>query len=186
MANNKVEFGISNLHIFTYEEDESGNVTLGTPYHQRGAINFSPDQDSNESTLDADDIVYWSDYTEGPVSGSLEVALFDDAFKTQFLGYRSFVGGGVTQVKGAVKPACGIAFEIKGDKEKRRIVYYNCSLGAIGQTYETIGNEKTPRTETLPFTCAGANATGVVRARFKPGDTAYDTVFSAPPVPALQ
>lgn len=183
---NKVEFGISNLHFFTYTVGDNGSVVLGTPYHQAGAINFSPDQDSNENTLDADDMVYWSDYTEGPTSGSLEVALFDDAFKTQFLGYGAFNGGGIAQIKGAVKPACGIAFEVKGDKEKRKVIYYNCALGAIGQTYETIGNEKTPRTETLPFTCTGDNGTGIVRAIFKPGDTAYDTVFTAPPVPTLQ
>ena len=41
---NKVEFGISNLHIGTYTVDTGGNVTLGSPYHQPGAVSFSPEE----------------------------------------------------------------------------------------------------------------------------------------------
>lgn len=185
MAKNKVEFGISNLHIFTYTVGEGGTVTLGTPYHQPGAISFSPEQDSNENRLDADDMAYWSEYTEGPFSGDLEVALFDDDFKTQFLGYANFSGGGLAQVKNAVKPSVGIAFEVKGDQEKRRVVFYNCSFGAITRSYETIGEEKEPATETIPVTCTGDNGTGITKVSFKPADSAYATIFTAPPVPEL-
>ena len=185
MAKNKVEFGISNLHVFTYTVGSGGTVTLGTPYHQPGAISFSPEQDSNENTLNADNIVYWSEYSEGPFNGDLEVALFDDEFKTQFLGYANFNGGGIAQVKNATKPSVGIAFEIDGDQEKRRAVFYNCSLGAITRSYKTIGDEKEPATETIPVTCTGDNGTGITKVTFKPEDTAYDTLFTAPPVPAL-
>lgn len=38
---NKVEFGISELHVGTYTES-GGTVTLGTPYAQKGAVSFSP------------------------------------------------------------------------------------------------------------------------------------------------
>ena len=40
---NKVEFGISQLHVGTYTVDNQGVVTLGTPYHQKGAVSFSPE-----------------------------------------------------------------------------------------------------------------------------------------------
>ena len=180
---NKVEFGISNLHIGTYSIADDGTVTLGTPYHQKGAVSFAPEQDSEDNTFYADNIAYWSEYTEGPFSGDLEVALYDDAFKTQFLGYRALVNGGLANVKNAVKPNVYVAFEIEGDAEKRRAIFYNCSLGVIRREYNTIGENKEPASETLGLTCIGNNATGVTKATFKPADAGYATLFTAPTAP---
>ena len=126
MANNKVEFGISTLHVGTYYVSDQGVVSLGTPYHLPGARNFSPEQESNDNTFYADDMPYWAEYTEGAFSGDLEVALFTDEFKTQFLGYRALADGGLANVKNATKPNVYIAFDIKGDKEGRRAIFYNC------------------------------------------------------------
>ena len=39
---NKVLFGFSDLYVGTYTVAEDGTVTLGTPYHQAGAVGFSP------------------------------------------------------------------------------------------------------------------------------------------------
>lgn len=182
---NKVEFGISNLHVGTYTVGENGAVTLGTPYHQKGAISFSPEQESNENTAYADNIVYWSEYTDGPFTGDLVTMLFDDDFLTQFMGYRRLSNGGLANVKNAVKPNVYIAFDIEGDAEKRRAIFYNCSLGAINRSYETIEDEKEPANETLPISCVGDNATGVTKATFKPTDAGYDTLYTAPAAPAF-
>lgn len=182
---NKVEFGISNLHVGTWTEGENGAVTLGTPYHQKGAVSFSPEQDSENNTFYADDIAYWSEYTDGPFEGDLTVALFDDTFKTQFMGYTQLVDGGLAQVKNAVKPNVYIAFEVKGDAEKRRCIFYNCSLGVITREYATIEDTKEPATEALGITCTGDNNTGAMKATYKPGDTGYDTLFTNPSAPAL-
>lgn len=184
MAKNKVEFGISNLHIGTYTVAD-GVVTLGTPYHQKGAVSFSPEQDSNENIFYADDIAYWSEYSDGPFSGDLEVALFDDEFKTQFLGYRNLTGGGIANVKNPVKQNVYIAFDIKGDAEGRRAIFYNCALGAITREYNTIEDEKAPATETIGITCTGDDVSGVTKAVFKPADTAYDTLYTAPTAPVI-
>lgn len=182
---NKVEFGISNLHVGTYTVGENGAVTLGTPYHQKGAISFSPEQESNENTAYADNIVYWSEYTDGPFTGDLVTMLFDDDFLTQFMGYRRLSNGGLANVKNAVKPNVYIAFDIEGDAEKRRAIFYNCSLGAINRSYESIEDEKEPANETLPISCVGDNATGVTKATFKPTDAGYDTLYTAPAAPAF-
>ena len=84
---NKVEFGISNLYVGTYSVGTTGTVTMGTGYHQAGAISFSPEEQSESNKFYADNVVYWSGYTGGTFEGDLEVAKFDDTFKTQFLGY---------------------------------------------------------------------------------------------------
>ena len=184
MAKNKVEFGISNLHIGTYTVVD-GAAVLGTPYHQKGAVSFSPEQDSNENIFYADDIAYWSEYSDGPFSGDLEVALFDDEFKTQFLGYKALTGGGIANVKNPEKKNVYIAFDIKGDAEGRRAIFYNCALGAITREYNTIEDEKAPATETIGITCTGDDVSGVIKAVFKPADTAYSTLYTAPTAPTI-
>lgn len=182
---NKVEFGISQLHVGTYTVDDQGVATLGTPYHQKGAVSFSPEENSEQNTFYADNIAYWSGYSGGSIEGDLEVAMFDDSFKTQFLGYATLTNGGIANVKNATKPNVYIAFQVEGDAESRRVILYNCSLGAIKREYNTIEENKEPTTETLGVTCIGDNATGVTMAVLKPDDTGYSTLFTAPTAPAI-
>lgn len=182
---NKVEFGISQLHVGTYTVDDQGAATLGTPYHQKGAVSFSPEENSEQNTFYADNIAYWSGYSGGSIEGDLEVAMFDDSFKTQFLGYATLTNGGIANVKNATKPNVYIAFQVEGDAESRRVILYNCSLGAIKREYNTIEENKEPTTETLGVTCIGDNATGVTMAVLKPDDTGYNTLFTAPTAPAI-
>lgn len=182
---NKVEFGISNLHVMTYTVSDAGVVTIGTPYHQKGAVSFSPEENSKQNNFYADNIVYWSGYSGGSIEGDLEVAMFDDTFKTRFLGYRTLTSGGLANVKNAEKPKVCIAFQVEGDAESRRVILYNCALGAIKRNYNTIEENKEPATETLAITCTGDNSTGVTMAVFKPTDTGYATLFTTPAVPAI-
>ena len=182
---NKVEFGISQLHVGTYTVDDQGVATLGTPYHQAGAVSFSPEESQENSTFYADNISYWSGYSGGTIEGDLEVAMFSDEFKTQFLGYKALTNGGLANVKGVNKPDVAIFFQIEGDSESRRVALYNCSLGAINREYNTIEENKEPTTETLGVTCIGDNATGVTMAVYKPADAGYATLFTAPTAPAI-
>lgn len=181
---NKVEFGISELHVGTYTES-GGTVTLGTPYAQKGAVSFSPEVKSEKNDFYADNIVYWSGYSGGSIEGDLEVAMFDDAFKTQFLGYKALTNGGLANVKNPTKPNVYIAFQVEGDDENRRVIFYNCTLGDINRSYNTIEDKKEPTTETLPITCIGDNESGVTMAVLKPGDAGYSTLFTAPAAPEL-
>ena len=182
---NKVEFGISQLHVGTYTVGENNAITLGTPYHQKGAVSFSPEENSEQNNFYADNIVYWSGYSGGSIEGDLEVAMFDDEFKTQFLGYRTLSNGGLANVKNATKPNVYIAFQVEGDAESRRVILYNCALGVITRGFNTIEDSKEPATETLAVTCTGDNATGVTMAVFKPADQGYATLFTTPTAPAF-
>lgn len=182
---NKVEFGISELHVGTYTVSAGGVVTLGSPYAQKGAVSFSPEEQSEKSDFYADNIAYYSTYSGGTLEGDLEVAKFDDAFKTQFLGYQTLGNGGLAAVKNASKPNVYIAFQIEGDDESRRVILYNCALGGINREYSTIEESKEPATETIPVTCNGDNATGVTMASYKPGDAGYNTLFTTPVAPVI-
>ena len=183
---NKVEFGISQLHVGTYEDDGNGNVTLGSPYHQKGAVSFSPEEQAEKSDFYADNMVYWSGYSGGSFEGDLEVALFSDDFKTKFLGYKRLTNGGLANVKNAVKPNVYVAFQVEGDAESRRVIFYNCALGVISREFSTIEESKEPVTEKLGMTCIGDNGSGVSRAVLKPDDAGYDDLFTNPGAPELE
>ena len=182
---NKVEFGISELHVGTYTVDDQGVVTLGTPYHQPGAVSFSPEEQSENNIFYADNIAYWSGYSGGSIEGDLEVAKFSDEFKTQFLGYKALTDGGLANVKNVIKPNVYLAFQVEGDAESRRVILYNCSLGSINREFNTIEENKEPTTETLGVTCTGDNATGVTMAAYRPDDAGYATLFTNPTAPEL-
>lgn len=180
---NKVEFGISNLYVGTYTVGTTGSVTMGTPYHQAGAVSFSPEEQSENNNFYADNVIYWSAYTSGTFEGDLEVAKFDDTFKTQYLGYISKSDGGIAAVKNATKPNVYIAFQVEGDSESRRVIMYNCSLGGITREYSTITDTKEPVTETIAVTVAGDNATGISMVSYDKTSTGYSTLFTNPPAP---
>lgn len=182
---NKVEYGISQLHICTYTVGENNAVTLGTPYHQRGAISFSAETNQEQNNFYADNVTYWSGYSGESIEGDLEVAMFDDAFKTQFLGYRTLTNGGLANVKNAIKPSVAIFFQVEGDSESRRVALYNCALGAISREYSTVEENIEPTTETIPVTVVGDNEAGVTMAVFKPADSGYATLFTAPTAPEI-
>ena len=180
---NKVEFGISQLHVGTYTVGENNAVTLGTPYHQKGAVSFSPEESSEQNNSYADNIVYWSGYSGGSIEGDLEVAMFDDEFKTQFLGYRTLTNGGLANVKNATKPNVYIAFQVEGDQESRRCIMYNCSLGGITREYNTTEDTIEPATETIAVTVAGDNNSGISMVSYSQTSSGYSTLFTNPPAP---
>lgn len=181
---NKVEFGISNLYVGTYTVGTTGTVTMGTPYHQAGAISFSPEEQSESNNFYADNAIYWSGYSGGTFEGDLEVAKFDDTFKTQFLGYiQKASDGGLAVVKNATKPKVYIAFQVEGDAESRRIIMYNCSLGGITREYATEEESIEPATETIAVTVAGDNKTGVSMVSYNQATSGYNTLFTNPPAP---
>lgn len=182
---NKVEFGISQLHVGTYTVGTDGTATLGTPYHQKGAVSFSPEEQSEKNDFYADNIAYYTTYSGGTFEGDLEVAMFDDTFKTQFLGYVNLTNGGIGAVKNAEKPNVYIAFQVEGDDESRRVIMYNCQLGAITREYSTIEESKEPTTETLSVTVTGDNKTGVSMAVLDESASGYSTLFSSPAAPAI-
>jgi len=184
----KVLFGISNLHVGTYTEvtTTSGTtVTLGTPYHQKGAVSFSPSTESNQNDFYADDIIYWSGYSGGKIEGDLTVAMFDESFKTQFLGYKTLTNGGLAAVKNPTKPSVYVAFEVQSDDDPIRVILYNCSLGDISREYETIGENKEPKTASIPVTCVGDNQTGVTMAVLQKTDSGYNSLFTSPQAPVI-
>lgn len=185
MDKNKIRYGLSNVYVGTYTDDGAGNVTLGTPYHQKGAVSLSLDPETAEATFWADNSKYYAQNKDNGYSGTLEAAKFDDEFKTSFMNYVPMTGGGVGEVKTKKNSTVYIVFEVEGDIQARRTILYNVTLGQITANHNTSEETTEPGTESLPVTVIGDNNSGLVKASYESGDSAYDTIFTNPPVPAV-
>ena len=183
---NRVLFGFSQVHVGTYEIDPSTKVvSLGSPYHQEGAVGFSPENQGESVDFFADNYDYFSDETVGPRSGDLVVAKFDRDFLPSFCGYRNTAGGGIAEVINPVKPRIYMAFQVEGDAHGMRVIMYNGTVGNVNREFSTMEGSRTPVTEALPLKFIGDQASGIIVDRYFPGDDGYDTLFTNPPVPAL-
>lgn len=185
-TSDRVLFGFSNLVVGTFTVDpDTKAVTMGEPYHQPGAVGFSPEPADNDDTFYADDIAYFTDNSSPTRSGDLVVAAFDRDFKTNFLGYVESAAGGCAEVVNPVKPNVYIGFQVKGDQSGRRIIMYNGTLGSINREYNTIEESRSPVTESVPTKFIGDEASGIIVDYLEPGDAGYDDFFTNPPAPAL-
>ena len=181
----KVLFGFSDLYFGTFTENEDGSVTMGEPYHQRGAVCFSPSEQGNNYIFYADNVNYFSYYTSGTYQGDLVVARFDRDFRTKYLGEVELEDGGIAQVKNSIRPSIWMAFEIQGDKGPERCLFYNGSMGGITREYATIEENIEVQTESMPLTFSGDNKTGITKVVYMEGDAGFETLFTNPPAPKL-
>ena len=181
----KVLFGFSDLYFGTFTENEDGSVTMGEPYHQRGAVGFSPEEQGDNYIFYADNVNYFSYYTSGTYQGDLVVARFDREFRTKYLGEVELEDGGLAQVKNAIRPSVWMAFEVQGDKGPERVLFYNGSMGGISREYATIEESVEVQTESMPLTFSGDNKTGITKVVYMEGDAGFETLFTNPPAPKL-
>lgn len=158
---------------------------MGTPYHQKGAVGFSPTENADREDFWADNIPYYTSYGTGVHEGDLVVAKFDEKTKTDFFGYVKLADGGLAQIKGAKRPNIYMMFEVQGDDGPIRVIYYNGSFGAIVREYNTTEGVNTPVTESAPVTFVGDNETGITKVTYNEGDTGFATLFTNPPAPQL-
>lgn len=181
---NKVRFGLSDVHVGTYT-DNAGTVTLGTGQAIPGAVSLNLDPEVAESIFHADNVKYFVKNQSNGYTGDLVMAKFPDSFKTAFMNYVAMTGGGTGETKLLGNKPVYISFEVQGDKQARRTILYNVELGAITEEHNTVEDEIEVQTESLNINVVGDNTTGLVKVSYETGDSAYSTLFSNPPVPAL-
>ena len=180
---NKVRFGLSEIHVGTYDISPEGVVKLGNPVALPGAISLTLDPEGEEASVYADDVKYWFNFEDNGFKGDLEVVRFTDEFSIKFLGKAKLEDGGIASIKGAQKPAVYIAFQSKGDKENRRAILYNASIAQPNKEYKTKEDKTEVATEKAEITVAGDNGTGLTMVVYGENAAGYKNLFTTPPVP---
>ena len=178
---NKVKFGLSEVHIAPITAVGDSSYTYGNIFTIPGAVSITLDKAGDENDFYADNIKYFNEAANQGYTGSLEMALFNEDFRTKILNEIKDSNGALIEdaTKGTVGFALG--FQIDGDKANRRFWYYNVTANRPSNSSTTIEESKTPQTETVDITAAPRATDKLVRAVIEKTDdntTAYNNFFT--------
>ena len=182
---NKVKFGLSNVHIakITQTTNSSGNpvITYGTPFAIPGAVSLTLDPEGDSADFYADNTKYFSDYANNGYSGSLEMALITDDFRTNILGETLDSNGALIENKDDKLSDFALGFQIEGDETGRKYWYYQVTPSRTSNSSSTTETSKTPVTDTINITASTRITDGQVRAYMEDkgtNTTEYNNFFT--------
>lgn len=162
MAENKVQFGLKNVHYAVWDSTTS---TYGDPVAIPGAVNLSLDAEGDMNKFYADDIAYFVTSTDNGYSGDLEVARIPDQMLQDIWGYTlDNTSKVITENSAAVAKTFALMYQISGDQNNSYFVLYSCTASRPGLGSQTKEETTEPRTQTITIT-AVPKADGKVFAK---------------------
>jgi phi13 family phage major tail protein len=180
MSENKVKFGLSNVHIAKITENE-GAITYETPFAMPGAVSLSADPEGETTPFYADNIKYYIATSNQGYTGDLEIAMTPDEFLTQILGQVADSNGALFESADDLNARFALMGEIEGDKKKRRFVYFDCTAARPSAEMNTNEDSKEPQTDTISITMSPRSTDKAIKAVIEPTEenqSVYDTFFT--------
>ena len=179
-TNNKVKFGLSNVHVAKITEQD-GEITYGTPFAMPGAVALSAEPEGETTPFYADNIQYYVAVANNGYTGDLEIAMTPKEFLTQILGQEEDTNGALFESSDDVNARFALMGEIEGDVKKRRFIYYDCTAARPSAEMNTVEDTKEPQTDTISITMTPRSSDKVIKAVIEPNETntdVYDTFFT--------
>ena len=125
---NKVVYGLKNVHYSKMTVNETGKVIYAKPVAVKGAVEISLESKAELVSFEADNEVYYSAPGTSSYEGTLTLAKVPDAFLIDILGEVLDATDGVqTEVDGAKTSNFALMFQFEGDVNGTRHLFYNCS-----------------------------------------------------------
>ena len=180
MANNKVKFGLSNVHIAKITE-ENGEIKYGTPFAMPGAVSLTADPEGDTTPFYADNIKYYIAVANNGYTGDLQIAMTPEEFLTEILGQEKDTNGALIEKSDDVNARFALMGEIEGDVKKRRFVYFDCTATRPSAEMNTVEESKEPQTDTISITMAARSSDNAIKAVIEPNETnqeVYNTFFA--------
>jgi len=179
---NKVKFGLSEVHIAPITGVADGEYTYGTIFTIPGAVNLTLDIAGDEEDFYADNIKYFSEYANQGYTGSLEMALINEDFRTKILNEIKDTNGALIEDASRGTTSFALGFQVDGNETNKRYWYYNVNAARPANNAATIESSKTPQTETIDITAAPRSTDKLVKVVMEKTDentAAYNNFFSA-------
>ena len=181
---NKVVYGLKNVHYSKMSINETGKVVYDKPTAIKGAVEISLENKADLVSFEADNEVYYSAPGTSSYDGTLTIAKVPDLFLVDILGEVLDATDGVqTEVDGAKTSNFALLFQFEGDVTGTRHLFYNCSASrpsVASKTGKEIG------TTELGFTASAkpsesVNDKAVVKAKTTGSTTTavYNAWFDA-------
>ena len=180
MANNKVKFGLSNVHIAKITE-ENGEIKYGTPFAMPGAVSLTADPEGDTTPFYADNIKYYIAVANNGYTGDLQIAMTPEEFLTEILGQEKDTNGALIEKSDDINARFALMGEIEGDVKKRRFVYFDCTAARPSAEMNTVEESKEPQTDTISITMAARSSDNAIKAVIEPNETnqeVYNTFFT--------
>lgn len=159
MAENKVKYGLKNVHYALVTETTLGGVTTtayGTVKPILGAVSLSMNANADRSVFRADNSDYFVSYGQGGYEGDLEIARINEEFLKDILSYKEDDDGILVEASDDFKTTKYFAmlFEFDGDQRATKHCLYKVSCSRPNIASQTTGEGGTiePQTETLSLT----------------------------------
>lgn len=145
---NKIKYGLRSVYYAVATAGSGGALTYATPVAIPGAVNLSLSAEGDTTPFYADDVIYFQTTANNGYSGTLEVALLPDSFKTDVLCETT--SSGVYIEKSNVTPKeFALLFEFQGDEKASRHALFRCSVSRPDVAGATKEASIEPQTETL-------------------------------------
>lgn len=145
----KVYWGIEKVHYAILDEDTG---TYETPAAIPGAVNLGLAAEGEDVNFYADNIKYFNASTNNGYTGDLELAKYTESFLRDALGWVVDENGAVAELANAEQKPFALLFEIKGDVNNRRYVYYNVKAARPERDHATQTEGIDVGTETAALT----------------------------------
>ena len=178
---NKIKYGLRNVYYAKVTSVSStGTLTYATPVAIPGAVNLSLGAEGESNPFYADDVVYFQTASNNGYSGTLEVALIPDTFKTDVLGETTNTDGVYVETANTTIAEFALLFEFQGDDKASRHALLRCTCTRPDVASQTKEAGITPVTETLNITAMPRIDDYAVKATCpQSATTAYAGWFSA-------
>ena len=179
-TNNKVKFGLSNVHIAKITEVD-GEITYGTPFPMPGAVSLTLEPEGETTPFYADNIQYYVAVANNGYTGDLEIAMTPQEFLTTILGQTVDTNGAIFESADDINARFALMGEIEGDVKKRRFIYYDCTAARPSSEMGTIEDTKEPQTDTISITMTPRSTDHIIKAVIEPNETnedVYNTFFT--------
>lgn len=179
--NNKVQFGLRNVHYWPVEVDNLQNtISYGTVKKWPGAVSLSLDPSGDPVEFKADDVTYYYNQNNQGYSGTLTTALVPDDFRVNHLGEKVNTNDKVQfETSESQSKTFAIAFEVQGDKHARRYIYYSCNASRPAFSAETSDTGE-PQTQEISFVAGPRSKDYMIKANTLPESSKYDSWFTTP------
>ena len=180
MAENKVKFGLSNVHIAKITETD-GVITYGTPFAMPGAKSLSADPEGETTPFYADNIKYYIATSNQGYTGDLEVAMLIKEFFKEILGQQEDNNSALFESADDTIARFALMGEIEGDVKKRRFVYFDCTATRPNSEMSSIEESKEPQTDTISITMSPRSTDKAIKAVIEPStenQAVYNTFFT--------